>query len=144
MKTFNYWIEIPLAILASSTIAGLTFWETVAGGVIWKILGVAVALLAIVKLFLGIPEKIELRGKMLADYCGLEHDLEKIKKLVSQQLKYDVKLRRLYLKALDKKGKIREKYTGVNHLKNSEAIKKRCREEVERRLPPSEFYFPED
>lgn len=144
LKRLNYWIEIPLAILASSTIAGLTIWETVAGGAIWKILGIATAILAIVKPFMRIPEKIEQRGKMLADYCGLEHSLEKIKKLISQQRKYDDKLRQQYLKVLDKKGEIREKYTGSNYLKSSEATKKHCREKVERRLPPSEFYFPEE
>lgn len=143
LKKLNNWIEIPLAILASSSIAGLAVWETAAGGVIWKILGLCTAILAIIKPFLRIPEKIEQRGKMLADYYGLEHDLEKIKKLVGQHRRYDDRLRRQYLKVLDRKGKIREKYTGANHLKNSEAIKQRCKDEVERRLPPSEFYFPE-
>ena len=143
LKTINNWIEIPLAILASSSIASLAIWETASGGVAWKVLGIATAVLAVIKPFLKIPEKIEQRGKMLADYCGLEHDLEKIKKLISQQRRYDDKLRRQYFKVLDKKGKIREKFTGANNLKNSQAIKKRCEEEVERRLPPTEFYFPE-
>jgi len=139
----NKRIEIPLAILASSSVAGLAVWETFAGGVAWKVLGVATAILAIVKPFLRIPEEIEQRGKMLADYCGLENDLEKIKKQVGQARKYEDKHRREYLKVLDRKSKIREKYTGANNLRSSDAIKKRCTEEIDNRLPPSEFYFPE-
>lgn len=144
LKKINYCIEIPLALFASSAVGGLAFWGTFTGGILWNFLGVCAAIMAVIKPFLKLPERIEQRGKMLADYCSIENDLEIITKLIYQDRKYDEKLRRRYLRALEKKGKIRDKYVGTSYMKNSEKIVNRCRERIDKRLPPSTFYFPEE
>src|SRR5688572_7045953 len=49
LRSQNYLVEIPLAIVASSTVAGLWFWKGAAGGEAWKYVGVLAAFLAVVK-----------------------------------------------------------------------------------------------
>lgn len=144
LRRINYWIEIPLAITASASVAGLWIWGTVAGGYIWKTLGLISAFLAVLKPLLKIPDKIQQRGEMLADYSSIEHELEKIKKAVSQRGKYDNKLRQQYLKVVEKKGLAKAKYTGTKFLETNIKIKRVCTQEVNKELPASSFYIPED
>lgn len=144
LRRLNFWIEIPLAISASSSVAGLWFWGTVGGGYALKILGLITAFLAVLKPLLKLPEKIQQRGEMLADFTALENDLEKIKKVISQVQKYDNKLRQQYFKVLDKKGLMKGKYTGIKSLENNKQIKISCAQEVTKEHPASGFYIPEE
>ncbi len=49
-QSYNFLIEITLAITASSSaVAALWFWEHPVGEIVWKILGVISALLAVSK-----------------------------------------------------------------------------------------------
>ena len=144
LRRLNFWIEIPLAISASSSVAGLWFWGTVGGGYALKLLGLITAFLAVLKPLLKLPEKIQQRGEMLADFTALESDLEKLKKVISQVKKYDNKLRQQYFKVLDKKGLMKGKYTGIKSLDNNKQIKMFCAQEVTKEHPASSFYIPEE
>jgi hypothetical protein len=142
LKSINNWIEIPLAILASSSVTSIYFWTTPNGKMIWTALSFMTAVLAVVKPFLKLPEKIEQRGQMLADFCLIETALEKIKKRISAHKKYDDELQEQYLKVLDLKSEIRKKCMGANSLSASQKIKDECFERVQKRHPKDSFYIP--
>lgn len=144
LKTINNSIEIPLALLASSSVTTMFFWTTPTGTVIWTALSFLTAVLAVVKPFLKLPEKIEQRGQMMADFCLIETELEKIKKGISSSRRYSPALRRQYLKVLDLKGDIKKKCLGANALPASQKIKDECFEKVEQQHPKNSFYIPQE
>src|SRR5438046_8510422 len=78
LRRQNYLIEIPLAFVASSTVAGLWFWQGAAAGQAWKYLGALTAFLAVLKPILRIPDKIQERGEILASLSVIENELEKL------------------------------------------------------------------
>jgi hypothetical protein len=144
LTRLNYWIEIPLAIAASSTVAGLWFWESTLGGHVWKWLGVVTALLAILKPILKIPDKIQQRGEMLSELSAIENELEKVVKQITQRRKFDKPLCQRYNKILNMKGDLKKKYQNAKYIHVSRRIKLRCAEEVERLYPGNSFFIPED
>lgn len=144
LKRLNYWVEIPLAIAASSTVAGLWFWESAIGGYAWKWLGVVTAFLAVLKPILSIPDKIQQRGEMLSDISVIENELEKLVKQIAQRKRFDKPLCQRYNKILDMKGVVKKKYQNAKYLHVSRKVKLRCTEEVERLHPGNSFFIPEE
>lgn len=144
LRKQNYLVEIPLAIAASSTVAGLWFWQSAAGGQAWKYLGVVVALLAVLQPIMKIPEKIQQRGEILADLSVIENDLEKLVKHIAHCRKYDDPLFERYAGILDLKGEFKKKHQTGKYLQSSKRLKRRCTAEVEQLHPGANFYVPED
>src|SRR5207245_5278482 len=60
LATQNFRIELILAITApSSAVAGLVFWQTQTGKIIWGMLGFVAAFLAVAKPLLHLTDKIQ-------------------------------------------------------------------------------------
>jgi len=137
----NFWIEFLLAISASSSVAGLWLWENAIGGYAWKIIGLIAAFLAILKPIVKLTEKIQHKSEVLSTYRGLEHELHKIKILITQYNKYDDSLKKQFLAALDLKGELIEKYTEENI---DQKLRNECEKIVYTELPPNSFFIPED
>jgi len=80
LKRFNFLLEIMLAIGApSSAIASFYYWNTTHGAIIWNwILGFT-ALIALIKPFLKLSDKIGAYEKTVQGYRILEHQIDKIK-----------------------------------------------------------------
>jgi hypothetical protein len=138
LKKCNLIIESVLAFSASSSIAGLWFWESLFGGYLWKIIGSITAILAILKPILKLSDRIVKKEELLLGYKTLHHDLEKIKILISQVQKYDDNLKKQFLDVLERKKELVQK--NIEPL--NKKIRDKCQAEVINELPTNHFYIP--
>src|SRR5690606_5566481 len=74
----NFWVEVVLAASSSSAIAGLWLFQTLAGVVVWKMLGSVAAVLAIYQPLAKLTEHIRNLEERITAYRGLELDLERL------------------------------------------------------------------
>lgn len=139
LKRWNLAIETILAISASSSVAGLWFWEGLYGGYLWKIIGSIAAILAVIKPVLNLSDKINKKEELIIGYKGLHHDLEKISILVNQNQAYSEDLKKQFLDALDRKGVLIQK---DNDTKVNRKLRDRLQLEVIDELPIKHFYIP--
>lgn len=144
LRRLNYLIEIPLALVASSTVAGLWFWQSAAGGNAWKYLGIVTAMLAVLKPILGIPDRIQERGEVLVSLNVIENELEKLVKQISQQREYDVTLVQKYNTILDLKGEHKKRFQAGKYRGVGKRLKRKCKLEVDKLYPPISFFVPEE
>lgn len=142
VESANFYMEVVLLITApSSAIAGLWFWETPLGQQMWKYLGIASAIIAVIKPALSLTKKIKKYEEVLSGYKGLEHDLFEIKEMITQKLKYDKEMQNDLKKAIKRKGILVNKEPGEKIDKKLIAC---CQREVDTELPAEKFYIPED
>lgn len=141
-QRWSFFLELALAITApSSAVAGLWFWKTSTGQLVWTSLGVAAAFAAVIKPLLQLEKKVGAYTETLAGYRALEHDLFKIKELVVQRQAYDQGLQSDFQKALDRKGTLVSRDPEVATKKK---LKQRLTEEVKKELPAAAFFVPEE
>ena len=140
-KRWNLMIEIILAATASSGIAGLWFWGTFAGGVIWKGILTIAALLAVIKPFVNLAGQIQQKSELLEYWRSHGNDLYILIVLVKQRKSYDNEIRNRFISMIKaKKGIIqKEPAEGVN-----EKLRERCYNQVNEELPCNNFFIPEE
>ena len=91
LNRLNLLFEITLAItVPSSAFAGLWLWETEYGRHLWKYIAVFSALLAVLKPFMKITQKIAKMEEILAGYRSLDHELYVLTVQIKQNEIYDV------------------------------------------------------
>ncbi len=140
LESQNFWLEfILLATAPSSAIAGLWFWDSAYGRMIWQYLGVVSAIAAILKPSLNLTKKIKEMESVLSGYRTFEYDLREIKILIEQDKKYDKRLQLEFQKALQREkalvGKTPETRENVRVLKI-------CEQEVMDAMPGKSFFIP--
>jgi hypothetical protein len=136
----NFILELIILCSApTSAIAGLWFWETLPGEIIWKIFGVIAAFVAILKPLLSLTKKIKEFDGVLSGYKGLEHDLMEIKVMITQKQKYDQAAQTEFKKALKRKGVLVGKDPET---KQNSKIKSKYEIEVMQELPSNSFFIP--
>jgi len=141
LKRNNFYIESIFAISTSSVVAGLWFWESVAGGYAWKIIVTIAAFLAVLRPLWKIPDKIEKNSEILYSYRMLDHEFHKIKIKIEQYKEYGKQLRDEFMTLVDMKGNIarREPNQSID-----QKLRRECRQQVNNELPSNAFYIPED
>jgi hypothetical protein len=138
----NLGLEIVLSVAApSSAIAGLGFWETVPGQILWKLFAVIAALAAVLKPLLNLSKRIKKYQSVLSGYRALEVDLLEIKSLIEQKRKYDDFLQTNFHKSLQKKKALVNK---TPESRENKKVKIECEKEVNREPPPEHFFVPEE
>ena len=136
----NFWIElILLATAPSSAIAGLWFWNTETGRIIWQYFGVVAAVAAILKPSFQLTKKIKEFESVLSGYRTLEYDLREIKSMVEQNKKYDKALQTEFRKALQREKVLVGKTPETKEKKKLLDI---CEQEVRMALPGKSFFIP--
>lgn len=138
----NFYIELVLLATApSSAIAGLWFWDTTYGRLVWQYLGVVAAVAAVLKPLLGLTKRIKEVESVLSGYRTLEFDLMEIRALIEQKQKYDAVLQAEFKKALQ-----REKALAgtTPETRENQNVKRKCDLEVRQELPPESFFVPEE
>jgi len=142
LERTNFWLElILLASAPSSAVAGLWFWESEYGNLIWKYFGVIAAVAAVVKPLLSLTKRIKEFEGVLAGYRMLEYDLMEIKSLIEQKQKYDSALQTELRKAIQREKLLVGKTPETSEKKKVKAI---CEVEVRNELPPDCFFVPEE
>lgn len=146
LKRFNFIIEVLLAITAASSglasvIVSLWFFKIPIGAYIWKILCGLTAVIAVIKPFLKLPERIQNESELFTEIKSLHHDFSTLIILINQRKKYDDDLKTQFVKLLDKKGNIEKKSTEGYAKKR---LKIRYEQEVMQELPIDKFFIPEE
>lgn len=138
----NFWLEFILLVAApSSAVAGLWFWNTDYGQMVWKALAIPAAVAAILKPLLHLTKKIKDYEAVISGYRMLEHDLLELKIAVEQKRKYDTPLQTEF-KRIQQRERI---LVGKNpEARENPKIKAICQAEVLKELPTDSFYIPED
>ncbi len=141
-ERLNFTLEMVLAASApTSAVAGLWFWSTDLGKLLWQWLGVAAALAAIAKPLLGLTKRIKDYENLLSGYRSLDYDLMEIKSLIEQKRKYDASLQGDFKRALAKERVL----VGKNpESRECRRVKETCEKAVIIELPAESFYVPED
>jgi hypothetical protein len=141
LRRQDFWMEIALAVAApTSAVAGLGFWNTDIGGCVWKVFAAVAAVLAVVKPFLKLTEKIAKLEEIVAGYRALDHDLGRLTIKIHQDGRYSNDHRSDFEAALEKK---RELVTQNQMLRPDPDLQERCEAEVMRQLPVESFFVPE-
>lgn len=142
VERLNFATEFVLAATApTSAIAGLWFWNTEAGQIIWKSLAVVAAFAAVSKPLLNLTKRIKEYESILSGYRTLEYDLREIRSLIEQKKKYDQPLQLEFKKALQREKSLVAKNPET---RENSRIKKECEEEVLLEFPPEKFFVPDE
>lgn len=137
----NLWIEWLLAAASSSTVAGLWFFQTMAGEVVWKLLGSVAAMLAVYQPIAKLAEQIRRLEERVTAYRGLELDLERLSRKIAHRGAYDDELIQQFEALMDQKGEVVRSYIDP---KVDEKLQEKCEAEVLDELPVSRFLVPEE
>jgi hypothetical protein len=138
----NFCMEFVLMCTApTSAVAGLWFWSTDYGKIIWGIMGIVAALTAIVKPLLNLTKRIKDYEGVLTGYRTLEYDLMELKSLVEQKQQYDQAIQAEFRKAMQREKALVAKNPET---RESNRIKRKCEAEVLNELPPENFFVPEN
>lgn len=142
IERWNFALDLVLLSTApSSAIAGLWFWSTPIGSIVWQYFGIIAAATAIVKPLLTLPKRIKEYESVLAGYRGLEYDLMEIRTIVEQKRKYDKTQQDEFRKAVRREKSL---VTKSPETRENSKVKEICEKEVLRELPPASFFVPED
>lgn len=142
VESTNFWLEfVLLATAPTSAIAGLWFWQSEGGKLVWQWMGVIAALAAVIKPSLSLTKRIKEYENVLSGYRTLEYDLMEIKTSIEQKHKFDAAMQGELKKALQ-----REKALVAKNPESREnsKVKRICEEEVRKELPPDCFFIPKD
>lgn len=140
LSSENFWIELVLAVSASSTVAGLWFWYTLFGGTVWKVLSALAAFLAVLKPSLRLTDRVRRVEGLLVGYRALDHDLDTLCISIRQQGEYSKALKGQFDRALARLGDLVRR---APNEKTNEKLLRRCMDEVKRELPVENFFVPE-
>lgn len=138
----NFCLELILLVTApSSAVAGLWFWNTEYGQIVWKLLAIPAAIAALLKPLLHLTKKIKDYEAVISGYRMLEHDLLELKIGIEQKRKYDAPLQAEFKRVQQRERTL----VGKNpETRENPKVKAICQAEVLRELPTESFFVPED
>ena len=141
-QQLNFWLELTLAISApTSAVAGLWFWQTEVGTVIWHIFGAIAAVVAVAKPLLGISDKLARLEAILGGYKSLDYDFHYLTIRIKQEQKYDEAMQQDFYDLLRKEGEL-IKMSKIEA--DNKKLSNICQQEVLDELPVDSFFIPED
>lgn len=138
----HFWLELVLAGTASgSAIAALTFWQTNEGKQLWTALTILSAVLAVAKPIIKLTERIQKVEQVLIRYKLLDHDYRKLELLISQAGKYEAAHQAQFRLLLDRGSELKKLELVERRI--DPKLRLRCRAEVDKELPLTNFFIPE-
>jgi hypothetical protein len=140
IELMNKAMELCIAITAPGSGFAKLFSDSVPP-YLWQVLLFTASVAAILKPVLKFQDKIKKYQSVLNGYRGLEYDLVEIKESISQKQAYDKKLQSDYIKALKRERDLEQDDPETTH---DRALIIKCQAEVNRELPPEEFFVPKN
>jgi hypothetical protein len=140
LQRWNMGIEISLAVATSTSIGGLWIWEAGVGAIVWKLIAVPTAVMAVCKPLLALTKRIKEIESLVTGYRLLDFELMEIGTKVEQKKEFDSALRNQLNKVIQQEKTL---ISRAPEPRPSKKILKQCREEVEQELPVDSFYVPE-
>ena len=140
IRRFNLAFEYLIMMTApGSAVAGVFFWQTSIGEVIWKALITITALLSIAKPLLKLSDRVANLQGVVIQYRSLDHQLD--------QLRNNIRRDACYSQAMI--STFKNVATQVEKLSESEPIEdinsklqKACFDQVNKEMPDKSFYIP--
>lgn len=139
LRRKNFITELVLAISVSSGVAGLWFWGTVAGGIIWKIIVTSAAFIAIIKPLIKLSDQIQEQSAIHAAWRELDDELQKLSIRIRHRGEYDSELQNRFLSLMEVKSDI---VKGETAEAIDEKLRQKCYEQVNLELPYDKFFVP--
>lgn len=141
IERINFSLELVLLAAApTSAVAGLWFWNTEYGRVIWQYMGVVAAVAAIVKPLLGLTKRIKEYENVLSGYRMFHSDLMEIKSSIERKQKFDAALQTEFVKVSRYEKQLIKNNPEYRENKRTLIL---CQNEVLHELPAASFYIPD-
>ncbi|MFC5474644.1 hypothetical protein [Paraherbaspirillum soli] len=136
----NLCLEILIAITApTSAVAGIWFFKTDIGKILWVSLSAIATIAAVIKPFLGLPTRIKNIEHSLSGYRALESDLGDI----VDQIKFDRGYTKPAQKMFDVAQKRKKLLVGSSpENRQNKALIEKYTSDVNKELPPNFFFVP--
>jgi hypothetical protein len=135
----NFWIEIVLAVSASSAVGGLWVFTDLLDGALWKGLGAVAALLAIYQPVAKPAERIRSLEERVTRYKALAFDLRELIDEIEDRQRYGDPEREQFRRLLRKRNEVATGY--VDTLIDT-PLRDRCEAAIRDELPDDRFFIP--
>ncbi|MDD5064572.1 MAG: hypothetical protein PHQ35_07445 [Phycisphaerae bacterium] len=137
---FNLAFEYLIMVTApGSAVAGLFFWQTSPGAVIWKVLIAITALLSIAKPLLKLSDRVANLQGIVTQYRSLDHQLEQLSNDIRRDECYSVAM----VSTFKNIARQEEKVSVSEPIEDIDSkLQKACFDQVNRELPEENFYIP--
>lgn len=140
MKRLNNVIEYFLAATASgSAIAAFSVWQTTEGEIVWGVLTVASAVLAVYKPIARLTQKIGRVDRVLPQYYELEHELKVLASDIRYEGTYSRDHRNRFKLVMERKKDLMRAHP---LLSSRRRLKNRCRKAARAAYPSTSFFVP--
>lgn len=140
-ERINFWLEIVIAISTSTAIAKFTILQSEAGSIVWSIIAGLAVVLAVIKPFLKLTDRIKRIENVLTKYRLLKHEYGILKIDISEKKNYSEDHKKVFRELLLKEKELVEKQP-ENNVSNK--LRKKCQQEVIKEYPVNNFFIPKE
>lgn len=141
-EKLSFWLELILMVAApSSAVAGLWFWNTGYGQIIWRYVAIPAAIAAVLKPLLHLTKKIKDYEGVLSGYRILDYDLMEIRIRIEQKKKYDAALQADFKRVQQRERTLVGK---TPESREDPKVRAACQIEVMNELPAKAFFIPKE
>lgn len=137
-RRVNLWLELLLAVVASSAIGAWALWKYELGSTIWVLLSGTAAVVAVAKPLLQIPKQIEKYSKLFVGHTAVCLDLQRLVGDVQQSRRFPGPAQAVLRSALDRI----KKMAPDDDPKPSRRLLSKYYAEVNREIPVDRLWFP--
>lgn len=140
-ERINFWLEIIIAISASTAIAKFAIWKTETGSLIWSLIAGIAVFLAVIKPFMKLTDRIKRIENVLTKYRLIKHEFGILRIDISENKSYNNEHKKILRELLTKEEELIEKQP-ENYI--SKRLRKICSNEVIKEYPVDNFFIPEE
>lgn len=142
LERINTSLDVIVAIAApSSALSGLFFLKTTEGAFVWQCIAAISAIVALVKPFLKLGQKIKFYDQTLSGYRALDYDLNEIVMKIRSDDSYSSTSKRMFESAIKK---MRVLATNPPENTQDKKLIEKLVVEVNKEIPTSSLYIPQE
>jgi hypothetical protein len=142
LSRWNFLLEYSLLATApTSAVAGLFFFQTTVGAIIWKYALAITAFLGVAKPLLQLSKKLEKLNEIVLGYRYLGYDLREIGNQIRRKKQYDSAVAKEFLQAQKKMQSISQQEP-IDRI--DEKLRDKCYAKVLEEFPTDNFFIPDD
>ena len=130
-----------LNITASSAIAKFAIWKTEAGSFVWSVIAGIAVILAVIKPFMKLTDRIKRIENVLTKYRLIKHEFGILRIDINEKKCYNDEHKKILRDLLLKEKELIEKQP-ENYISNR--LRNICTEEVIKEYPVENFFIPEE
>jgi hypothetical protein len=140
-ERINFWLEIIIAVSASSAIAKFTIFRTETGSIIWSLIAGIAVILAVIKPFMKLTDRIRKIENVLTKYRLLKHEFGILRIDITEKSCYNDDHKKIFRDLLTKESELIEKQP-ENY--TSKRLINICSQDVNKEYPVASFFIPKE